>query len=209
VFGLSEVVAIPFHVAYGALDAGMEGVVPFPAAPVVSDLGKESVAPSADVPSETSHDYGDAPIMAVGAAAQPSVPEGPGIAGITPGNAEPVADGRIPLPGIEGESLEILMLPLLPGIIHAVRDALADTQRGNDSHNALAVQQAAGRLAEKAEMFGLHKLGKIGRCVERAAAADDVEAVGVLMEDVLIVTHRYLNSMQDCYNAFMYQDRRA
>ena len=62
-------------------------------------------------------------------------------------------------------------------------------------------------LAGRAEVFGLQKLGKIGRCVERAAEANDLEAVSTLLEDLDIVTKRYIAAIQECFQSFLSVDR--
>jgi hypothetical protein len=111
------------------------------------------------------------------------------------------------LPGFEGESIEAVMLPLLPGVIYALRDALEDAEKGRTTGQTLLIQEAASRLAGKAEIFSLDRLSKISRCVERAAEADDFEASSTLMEDLTLVTKRYLDSLQECYNSFLELDR--
>ena len=112
-----------------------------------------------------------------------------------------------PLPGLEGESLDMTLLPLLPGLIYALTDALDDARQGRDAGKTILVQEAASRLAGRAEVFGLQKLGRIGRCVERAAEADDMEAVSTLLEDLEIITKRYIDALQECFQAFISVDR--
>ena len=106
------------------------------------------------------------------------------------------------LPGIEEEYLETLMLPLVPGLLHTLKDTLKDAIRGKNEHQSLFVQEAVNRLSGKAEVFGLERLAKIANCVERAAEADDFEAVDTLLEDLIIVTQRYIESLQECYDQF-------
>ncbi len=133
----------------------------------------------------------------------------PGEAGpATPQEDAAEPRGRVfALPGMEGEAVEVIMMPLLPGLIHALRDALEDSLRGRDARETVLVQEAAGRLAGKAEVFGLRKLGKIARCVERAAEADDMEASATLLEDLNTVTQRYLTALHECYQAFLNIER--
>ena len=99
------------------------------------------------------------------------------------------------------------MVPLVPGLVHTLHDALRDAMNGKETRQTILVQEAAGRLAGKAEVFGLVKLGKIARCVERAAEADDLEAVTTLLEDLATVTTRYTASMEECYQAFLQAER--
>ena len=111
-------------------------------------------------------------------------------------------EAMLPLPGIEGEYLETLMLPLVPGLLHTLKDTLKDAIRGKNEHQSLFVQEAVNRLSGKAEVFGLVRLAKIANCVERAAEADDFEAVDTLLEDLIAVTQRYIESLQECYDQF-------
>ena len=112
------------------------------------------------------------------------------------------AEAMLPLPGIEDEYLETLMLPLVPGLLHTLKDTLKDAIRGKNEHQALFVQEAVSRLSGKAEIFGLERLAKIANCVERAAEADDFEAVDTLLVDLINVTGRYITSLQECYDQY-------
>ena len=111
-----------------------------------------------------------------------------------------------PLPGTD-EALEEVMLPLIPGLIHALHDAMRDSSQGMELRRTILIQEATGRLAGKAEVFGLHKLSKMARCVERAAEADDLMAVQSLMGDLFAVCQRYLAALQECYRSFIHTDR--
>ena len=112
----------------------------------------------------------------------------------------------MPLAGLE-ETLQLDMLPLLPGLIYALRDALRFCTQGLGDNSPIFVQEAAGRLAEHAQSFGLEKLGKIARCVERAAQADDLEAVRTLLDDLHNVTLRYVGALQEAYDAYIREAR--
>ncbi|MCL1940007.1 MAG: Hpt domain-containing protein [Desulfovibrionaceae bacterium] len=84
---------------------------------------------------------------------------------------------------------------------------MREIQQAAERGQSILIQEAAGRLAGKAEVFGLVKLGRIAHCVERAAEADDMEAVRTLLEDLGPVVTRYVQSLQECFNAFLYADR--
>ncbi len=101
------------------------------------------------------------------------------------------------------ESVQLDMLPLVPGLIHSLRDALRLCAQGLADGGSVFVQEAAGHLAEQAESFGLEKLGKIARCVERAAEADDLEAVRTLLDDLNGVTLRYAAALQETYDTYI------
>lgn len=101
------------------------------------------------------------------------------------------------------ESVPLDLLPLVPGLIHALRDALRLCNQGVADNGAVFVQEAAGRLAEQSDSFDLKKLAKIARYVERAAEADDLEAVRTLLEDLDNVTQRYVNALQGAYDDYI------
>ena len=101
------------------------------------------------------------------------------------------------------ESVPLDLLPLVPGLIHALRDALRLCNQGLADNGAVFVQEAAGRLAEQSDSFDLKKLAKIARYVERAAEADDLEAVRTLLEDLDNVTQRYVSALQGAYDAYI------
>ncbi|MDR0826377.1 MAG: hypothetical protein LBN33_00660 [Desulfovibrio sp.] len=109
----------------------------------------------------------------------------------------------LPLPGIEGESIENTALPLVPGLVDSLGSAARDAEEGLVKKHTVLVQEAAARLAGKAENFGLVKLGKLSRCLERAAEADDAEAAGILLEELQLAVSRYEKALLDCFNSFV------
>ncbi|MDR2800566.1 MAG: hypothetical protein LBB52_04765 [Desulfovibrio sp.] len=109
-----------------------------------------------------------------------------------------------PVPGIEGEHIESAAIPLIPGLVEAIGDALRDAAGGLSENQTVLAQEAASRLAGKAENFGLTKLGRLSRCLERAAEADDSEAAGVLLEELQLVARRYQSALQECFNSFIH-----
>lgn len=100
----------------------------------------------------------------------------------------------VPLPG-EDDSVFRDMLPLLPGLICELDDAMLDAARGKEKKSPLLVQQAVERLAGKAGHFGLAKLERMARCVERAAAADDIEPMECVLADLQAWVTRYKEAL--------------
>jgi len=109
---------------------------------------------------------------------------------------------------MDGEGLDILVLPLTPGLIIALKDIMREIEQGAGHGQGILIQEASGRLAGKAEAFGLVKLGRVAHCVERAAEAGDLEAVYTLLEDLGPMIDRYVQSLQDCFNDFLYSGHR-
>lgn len=112
-----------------------------------------------------------------------------------------------PLQGIDGEMVDSTMLPLLPGLVHFMRDVLGGIKGAAKAGNTLLAQEAAARLASRSEDFGLQKLGKITRCVERAAEADDIEAVNTLLEDLEPIAQRYIAALEESFLNFINMER--
>ncbi len=106
--------------------------------------------------------------------------------------------GKLPLPG-ESDSISMEMLPRIPGMIHELNEALQDARSGREENNALRVQKAAERLADTAREFDLQVLERMARCVERAAAADDLEALADLFPELENLTNRYKEALRTCH----------
>ena len=99
--------------------------------------------------------------------------------------------------------MDVTALPLAPGLTYALTDCLKNIRQGKQDGQTLFVQEAANRLAAKAETFGLIRLGKLARCVERAAEADDIAAVSTLVDDLEPVVARYVEAIRGCFQSFM------
>jgi HPt (histidine-containing phosphotransfer) domain-containing protein len=111
------------------------------------------------------------------------------------------------LPGLEGEVIDVSVLPLTPGLVFSLQEIMREIRQSAERDQSILIQEAAGRMAGKAEAFGLVKLGRLAHCVERAAEANDMEAVRTLLEDLGPVVVRYVQSLQECFNAYLYTDR--
>ncbi len=114
----------------------------------------------------------------------------------------PAAAISIPVPG-EDDSVFKDMLPLIPGLLAELSDALADAVRGREGKSPLLVQEASERIAGKAEHFGLTRLERMARCVERAAAADDIEPMECVLADLEAWVTRYKDALQKLHRETM------
>lgn len=106
------------------------------------------------------------------------------------------------LPGIKDESLDAAMLPLVPGLLHFLDNVYRECLNGKNSGSSRRVRDASARLAGRAETFGLGRLGKLARCVERAARANDQEAMFALIDDLDGIMRQYSSSLKEAYDAF-------
>lgn len=105
---------------------------------------------------------------------------------------------KIALSGVN-DGVNADMLPFVPGLIYELGDAVTDALRGQEEKSCLLVQGAVERLAGKAAAFGLEGLERVARCVERAAAADDSDAVGDLLNELVALTERYKEALRLCH----------
>jgi hypothetical protein len=140
---------------------------------------------------------------AKGAASPPAAPAPPAAKPEAPPRSDPPVTKSVPLPDMPGESLDADVMPFLPGIILALRDALGDALKGKVAGNLRLIQEASNRMAGKAEYFHLDRLSKISRCVERAAEHNDLEVAGGLLDDLTTITQAYIASLQQCSKNFM------
>ena len=101
----------------------------------------------------------------------------------------------IPLPGEEDRMYEE-KLPLIPGLLYDLADAMRLADTGKKGKDATQVRQAAEQIAEKAQSFGLFRLERMARCVERAAAAEDVEPMECVLEDLEQWIARYKEALR-------------
>ncbi len=137
----------------------------------------------------------EAPPVAPEAPAQPKTPESQPVVRITSRDPKP---NKLPLPGLN-DSVYADMLPFAPGLIYTLSDMIKDAQHGQEEKSCLLVQDAAERLSGKAAAFGLENLERVARCVERAAAADDAEAVAELLGELVALTERYKEALRACH----------
>jgi CheY-like chemotaxis protein len=157
----------------------------------------------------------DAAVTAVEAPAAPKVPAGapPPSLPVPPHVGDVGSHGSsagappsslpVPLPGLDGEFLEQDVLPLLPGLTDALAGALRDAGQGMDGKQPALVQEAAARMASRAEHFGLSRLGRLARCLERAAEARDEEALRTIFEDLRRVAQQYERALMECFHNFV------
>ncbi|UZP67389.1 ATP-binding protein [Desulfovibrio mangrovi] len=96
-------------------------------------------------------------------------------------------------------TLDSSLLPLVPGLLESIDEALADAHRSVRNGSPLGVQEAAGRLAGTASSFGLRVLERMARCVERAALADDLDAILNLLPELENMAQRNNRALTDIY----------
>ncbi len=95
--------------------------------------------------------------------------------------------------------LDMSLIPLVPGLVANMDEAMRDAQHGVRDNSPLGVQEAVGRLAGTAASFGLRDLERMSRCVERAAEADDLEAILTLLPELETMVRRNQRALSDIH----------
>lgn len=68
--------------------------------------------------------------------------------------------------------------------------AMEDAQQGFASRRPSLVGEAAGRIASESDAYGLRVLARMARCVERAAKANDMNALKDLLPELAVAVER-------------------
>lgn len=104
-----------------------------------------------------------------------------------------------PLSSPDGEFMEGEMVPLIPGLLVVLEESLGDLSQARVKPDAKEVQEISGRLAGQGNAFGLSTLERMARCVERAAEAEDVEAIRDFSDELLSLGRRYLGVLKSTH----------
>lgn len=75
-------------------------------------------------------------------------------------------------------------------LVERLDAALQDAQKGFQSRRGIVVGEAAGRIAAESESYGFRVLARMARCVERAAKADDLNALKDLLPELAVAVER-------------------
>ena len=78
----------------------------------------------------------------------------------------------------------------IPRLIARLDAAMQDARQGLEQGQCLAVGDAAERIARESDAFGFRVLGRMARCVERAAKAEDIQAVRDLLPELDVAVER-------------------
>ncbi|MDR2050229.1 MAG: hypothetical protein LBQ63_00420 [Deltaproteobacteria bacterium] len=103
--------------------------------------------------------------------------------------------GRCRLAGSQSDYMNEEMLPHIPDFLIVLEDTLEDLDKARLNRDLETVRQLAARMIEQAEAYGLESLENMARCVEKAARAQDQEAVSYIAEDLSTLGKRYLVSL--------------
>lgn len=80
--------------------------------------------------------------------------------------------------------------PEILGLLARVDEAMMQATAAFKANNGPAVATATGIIGRDAEEFGLRRLGRIANSVERAARANNLDAVGDLLPDLEVAVER-------------------
>lgn len=102
------------------------------------------------------------------------------IAGLAP-IAEPLAASPEPAPRQTADDIQL---------VQRLDSAMQDAHDGIRIRCASLVGEAARRIAEESDAYGLRVLARMARCVEKAAGANDVAAINDLLPDLVATVER-------------------
>jgi HPt (histidine-containing phosphotransfer) domain-containing protein len=100
-----------------------------------------------------------------------------------------------PAPAHSGSAVE-QMRPLIPGLLSSLDEAMDDVRRGFGKADTIVVEEAAARIAAKADNYGLRILARMARCVEMAAKAQDKDALANILPDLETAVERNRIALQ-------------
>ncbi|MBO4300167.1 MAG: hypothetical protein J5861_01045 [Desulfovibrio sp.] len=78
----------------------------------------------------------------------------------------------------------------IPQLINRLETAMRDAQEGFTNRRCMVVGEAAGRIASESDTFGFRVLARMARCVERAAKAEDLQALQDLLPELATAVER-------------------
>lgn len=93
----------------------------------------------------------------------------------------PAPSGMAAQPPVDAPLMEML---------HRLDAAMEDAQRAYKGRSCPAVGQAARRIASDSDAFGLRVLARMASCVERAANANDMNALRDLLPELAVAVER-------------------
>ena len=78
----------------------------------------------------------------------------------------------------------------IPQLVARLDTAMDDAQQGFKNRRCAVVGDAANRIATESDAFGFRVLARMARCVERAAKANDMNALRDLLPELAVAVER-------------------
>ena len=78
----------------------------------------------------------------------------------------------------------------IPQLVARLDSAMDDAQQGFKNRRCAVVGDAANRIASESDAFGFRVLARMARCVERAAKANDMNALRDLLPELAVAVER-------------------
>ena len=78
----------------------------------------------------------------------------------------------------------------IPQLVARLDAAMDDAQQGFKNRRCAVVGDAANRIATESDAFGFRVLARMARCVERAAKANDMNALRDLLPELAVAVER-------------------
>lgn len=102
-------------------------------------------------------------------------------------------------PPVDPPSLDTALIPLIPGLQINLADSLNEIETSLQQKNSQEVKNAANAISATADSFGLKSLERMAKCVERAAQANDLEAISALLPDLQNLLEKTQKALEDIH----------
>lgn len=109
---------------------------------------------------------------------------------VTVGAAQPVAPASVPPVALVAPNAPRETDQTIPQLVARLDTAMDDAQQGFKNRRCAVVGEAANRIATESDAFGFRVLARMARCVERAAKANDMNALRDLLPELAVAVER-------------------
>ncbi|MTJ92096.1 MAG: response regulator [Desulfovibrio sp.] len=117
-------------------------------------------------------------------------PERTSAASSTVGSAQPAAPASVPPAALVAPNAPRETDQTIPQLVARLDTAMDDAQQGFKNRRCAVVGEAANRIATESDAFGFRVLARMARCVERAAKANDMNALRDLLPELAVAVER-------------------
>ena len=104
--------------------------------------------------------------------------------------AQPAPPASVPPAALVAPNAQRETDQTIPQLVARLDTAMDDAQQGFKSHRCAVVGEAANRIATESDAFGFRVLARMARCVERAAKANDMNALRDLLPELAVAVER-------------------
>ena len=104
--------------------------------------------------------------------------------------AQATPQASVPPAGLVAPNAQRETDQTIPQLVARLDTAMDDAQQGFKNRRCAVVGEAANRIATESDAFGFRVLARMARCVERAAKANDMNALRDLLPELAVAVER-------------------